>query len=114
MDLSASGRVGTRQAGMLSVGNVTGNGGEEWTKHSSNVFGHSSNGAGWSVPYVGGTTGPQFSWGSASIPTTFTICSIRRYSGAGKDRNGSHGHWGHSVTYAGATITRTLENLITL
>ena len=89
MDPSGNGRVGTLQAGAVSVGSVTGNG------------------ATWPVPYVGGTTGTQISWGAASIPSTFTICSITRYSGATKqrvlqcrDRNWLHGHW---VSIAGAT-----------
>jgi hypothetical protein len=89
LDLSGSGRVGTLQAGAFSVGNVTGNG------------------AGWSVPYVAGTTGTQFSWGAASMPLTFTICSITRYSGAAKrrilhckEKNWLHGHWmGNAGTY---------------
>jgi hypothetical protein len=92
MDLSGNGRVGTLQAGAVSVGSVTGNG------------------ATWPVPYVGGTTGTQISWGAASIPSTFTICSITRYSGAAKqrilqcrDRNWLHGHHGHVVGNAGAT-----------
>jgi hypothetical protein len=93
MDLSGNGHVGTLQAGAVSVGSVTGNG------------------ATWPVPYVGGTTGTQISWVAASIPSTFTICSITRYSGAVKqrilqcrDRNWLHGHWGgHGVAYAGAT-----------
>jgi hypothetical protein len=92
MDPSGNGRVGTLQAGAVSIGSVTGNG------------------ATWPVPYVGGTTGTQISWGAASIPSTFTICSITRYSGAvkdtilrckdGKDDNWIHGHWN---SYAGAT-----------
>jgi hypothetical protein len=81
MDPSGNGRVGTLQAGAVSVGSVTGNG------------------AIWPVPYVGGTTETQISWGEASIPSTFTICSITRYSGAAKNRilqannrNWLHGH----------------------
>jgi hypothetical protein len=92
MDLSGNGRVGTLQAGAVSVGSVSGNG------------------ANWSVPYVGGTRETQISWGTASIPSTFTICSITRYSGAAKlrilqcrDRNWLHGHYGYWSTYAGAT-----------
>jgi hypothetical protein len=89
MDLSGNGRAGTLQAGAVSVGSVTGNGADR------------------PVPYAGGTTGTQISWGAASIPSTFTICSITRYSGAVKQRilqfrdlNGFHGHHGHK---AGAT-----------
>jgi hypothetical protein len=89
LDLSGSRGVGMLQTDEVSIGNVTGNG------------------AFWSVPYVGGTTGTQFSWGSVSIPSNFTICSITRYSGEVKrrilhckDRNWLHGHWmGNTVTY---------------
>jgi hypothetical protein len=83
MDLSGNGRVGMLQAGAVSVGSVSGNG------------------ATWPVPYVGGTTETQISWGAASIPSTFTICSITRYSGAAKQRilqcrdsDWLHGHHG--------------------
>jgi hypothetical protein len=68
MDLSGNGRVGRLQAGAVSVGSEIGNG------------------AGRPVPYVGGTTGTQILWGAASIPSTFTICSITRYSGATKQK----------------------------
>jgi hypothetical protein len=93
MDLSGNGRVGTLQAGAVSVGSVSGNGADR------------------PIPYVGGTTGTQISWGAASIPSTFTICSITRYSGAEKqrilvcrDRDWLHGHFGYYGTkYAGAT-----------
>jgi hypothetical protein len=103
MDLSGNGRVGTLQAGAVSVGSVTGNG------------------ATWPVPYVGGTTGTQISWGAASIPSTFTICSITRYSGNQKNRNRNrilqcsdrnrnwmhgHGHNGHAgVSYYDRWLT---------
>jgi hypothetical protein len=89
MDLSGNGRVGTLQAGAVSVGSVSGNG------------------ATWPVPYVGGTTETQISWGAASIPSTFTICSITRYSGAAKQRilqcrdmNWLHGHYGYAASHA--------------
>ncbi len=92
MDPSGNGRVGTLQAGAVSVGSVTGNG------------------ATWPVPYVGGTTGTQISWGTASIPSTFTICSITRYSGAVtqrilvcRDKNWLHGHHGSGALAAGAS-----------
>jgi hypothetical protein len=99
MDPSGNGRVGTLQAGAVIVGSVTGNG------------------ATWPVPYVGGTTGTQISWGAASIPSTFTICSITRYSGAVKsrilqcsDRNWLHGHHGNN---AGVTYYETSSTLNT-
>jgi hypothetical protein len=96
MDLSGNGRVGTLQAGAVSVGSVSGNG------------------ATWPVPYVGGTTETQISWGALSIPSTFTICSITRYSGAAKQRilqckdmNWLHGHHGGNVggTFYGTSST---------
>ena len=100
MDLSGSGRVGTLRAGAVSVGSVTGNGATR------------------PVPYVGGTTGTQISWGASSIPTTFTICSITRYSGATKrrllncrERNWLHGHNGNR---AGATVYEDIYNGYTI
>jgi hypothetical protein len=81
LDLSRSGRVGMLQTGAVSIGSLTGNG------------------AFWSVPYVGGTTGTQFSWGAASIPSNFTICSITRYSGVAKRR----------ILHRKELVTRTLD-----
>ena len=106
MDLSGNGRVGTLGAGAVSVGSVTGNG------------------AGRPVPYVGGTTGTQISWGAASIPSTFTICSITRYSGTAKARilqcresNWLHGHHGGGGnaggTYYGIFIGNNPGTLLT-
>ena len=104
-DLSGNGRVGTLQAGTVSFGSVTGNG------------------AGMSVPYVGGTTETQISWGAASIPSNFTICSITRYSGLVKQRilqcgdaNWLHGHWrgyNDATTHAGATFYQGAGELFT-
>ncbi len=95
VDLSGNGRVGTLQAGAVSVGSVRGHG------------------ATWPVPYVGGTTETQISWGTVSIPSTFTICSITRYSGTAKARilqcresNWLHGHHG-SAGNAGGTYYGT-------
>jgi hypothetical protein len=98
MDLSGNGRVGTLQAGEVIVGSVTGNGAVRFS----------------GVPYVGGNRGTRISWGEESIPSTFTICSITRYSGAWwgakqrilqcKDRNWMHGHYGYYHNpWAGAT-----------
>jgi hypothetical protein len=97
-NVSGNGRVGQVTASLVSVGTVAGNGA----------------GAGISIPYVGGTTSTKVNWGSASIPSTFTICSITRYSGAAKQRilgctNKSwlHGHFGLDEKYAGATFYGT-------
>jgi hypothetical protein len=88
-DLSGNGRHGALVGGTVSVGSVTGNGASR------------------SMPYVQGTTSTSISWPSASIPSTFTICSITRYSGTTNRRilqcsnlNWMHGHWNGN---AGAT-----------
>ena len=94
-DLSGNGRVGRLTAGSASVGTIAGNGA----------------GAEISIRYVGGSTSTKILWGSLSVPSTFTICSITRYSGAAKqriltckNRNWLHGHWGYRAPYAGATF----------
>ena len=93
-DLSGNGRHGVLNWGTVSVGSVTGNG------------------AGWSIPFAGGPTSTSISWPSASVPSTFTICSITRYSGATKasilqcsDLDWLHGHinW-YGTGYAGGTL----------
>jgi hypothetical protein len=73
-----------------------------------------SNGAGSGilVPLVGGSITAYINWGDSSVPATFTVCSISRYSGATKeriltcsDRNWLHGNWGvYGTKYAGATF----------
>lgn len=80
-DLSGNGRHGALTGGTVTVGSVSGNG------------------ASWSVPYVEGTTTTKIIWPAGSIPSTFTVCSITRYSGATKIRilqctnlNWMHGH----------------------
>jgi hypothetical protein len=103
-DVSGNGRVGQLTAGSVSVGTVAVNGA----------------GGGISIPYVGGTTSTQINWGNASIPSTFTICSITRYSGVLKERilgssnlNWVHGHWGRAGApqSAGATYYYTDVNV---
>jgi allantoicase len=91
-DLSGNGRVGRLTSGSASVGSIAGHGAD----------------AGVSIPYVGGSASTQILWGSLSVPSTFTICSITRYSGAAKFRiltctsgNWLHGHWSSN---AGATF----------
>jgi hypothetical protein len=57
---------------------------------------------------VGGTTSTKILWGDLSIPSTFTICSITRYSGAAKQRilACTNRNWlhGHHTGRAGATF----------
>jgi hypothetical protein len=84
-DISGNRRVGRLTEGSGSAGVLAGNGA----------------GAGVSVPFVGGTTSTQILWGDLSVPSTFTICSITRYSGSVKERilacstlNFFHGHHG--------------------
>jgi hypothetical protein len=94
-DWSGNTRVGKLTAGAASVGGIKDNGA----------------GAGVFVPLVGGGTTAHVDWGSLSVPVTFTICSISRYSGATKerilrcsDRNWLHGHWNSAtINYAGST-----------
>ncbi len=88
-DLSGNGRHGVLTAGAVTIGSDTGNG------------------AGLSIPRVQGTDQTSIYWGAGSIPSTFTVCSITRYSGAFKQRilqcnnmNWLHGHFGGK---AGAT-----------
>jgi hypothetical protein len=67
----------------------------------------SGNGATASVPFITGTTDTKILWPSGSIPSTFTICSITRYTGAtNRDRilegatgDWMHGHYGGSVAF---------------
>ncbi len=82
LDVSGNGRVGTLRGGAVSSGTVNGNG------------------AGRPIAYVGGNVNTGISFGQASIPSTFTICSITRYTGPTKKRilycynqNWLHGHW---------------------
>ena len=84
-DISGNRRVGRLTAGSGSAGVLAGDGA----------------GAGVSVPFVGGTPSTKILWGDLSVPSTFTICSITRYSGAATQRilgcsnaNWIHGHHG--------------------
>ena len=95
-DWSGNTRVGKLTAGAASIGGVSGNGA----------------GSGILVPLVGGSITSYINWGDSSVPATFTVCSISRYSGATRkriltcsDRNWLHGHWGvYGTKYAGATF----------
>ena len=81
----------------------------------------SGNGASASIPYFTGTTGTTITWPSGSIPTTFTICSITRYSSIpttsyARVLNGStnfiHGHYKTTVgTYTGVAYYEGWETL---
>ena len=104
-DLSGNGRHGARTvspsawtplipAGTVSVGSVTGNG------------------AGFSIPFAGGTASTTIYWPVSSIPSTFTICSITRYSGAAKQeimnagdtwKQGHHSDKAGTVYYGSGT-----------
>ena len=75
---------------------------ESGTVTTGTLDGH---GAGGSVAFVGGTTATKMQWGAGSIPTTFTVCSVTRYSGSNRQRilsamgnlagnlNWLNGHW---------------------
>jgi hypothetical protein len=61
----------------------------------------SGNGASGTVAYLNGTTTSKIDWPSGSVPSTFTICSLTRYTGGssgrmfdGKSNNWLHSHWG--------------------
>jgi hypothetical protein len=91
-DWIGNARVGRVTAGAASVGGVSGNGA----------------GAGVRVPLVGGSTTASMNWGASSVPSTFTACSVSRYSGATRGRilscsdlNWLNGHWN---AFAGATF----------
>jgi hypothetical protein len=104
-DWSGNGRVGKLTAGSASVGGIKDNGA----------------GSGIWVPLVGGGTTADINWGDVSVPVTFTICSVSRYSGAAKgrllqcssaQRNWFHGHW---AGYAGSTYYGTeVDNYYTI
>jgi hypothetical protein len=88
-DASGNGRHGTLTAGSVTAGSASGNG------------------ASINVPFVGGSTATKIEWPVGSIPSTFTLCSITRYTSsvrerqqrilAGKTGNFIHGHWGHGA-----------------
>jgi hypothetical protein len=91
-EISGNGRVGRLIQGSASAGVLAGDG------------------AGIPVAYVGGTTSTKILWGDLSMPSTFTICSITRYSGTAKQRilgcsnlNWLHGHHADSAIHAGGT-----------
>jgi hypothetical protein len=96
-DVSGNARHGALTAGTVTVGSVTGNG------------------AGRSMPFVQGTTATRIYWPGGSLPPTFTICSITRYTGGANGRildcvglNWLHGHWGGK---AGSTHYNFDQNL---
>ena len=85
-DLSGNGRAGKLEAGAVTVGVQSG--------HGATI----------GVPYVSGTFQTKVVWDPDTIPTSFTICSVTRYSGAsnavkgrilqcGSELNWLHGHW---------------------
>ena len=64
------------------------------------------NGAAGTVCSVRGSTTSQLNFGPSSVPTTFTICSVTRYTGVHKGRilngdgNWLHGHWSGNIGVA--------------
>ena len=78
---------------------LTGNGHNATTTGVSYVTG-SGNGANATIAYLAGTTSSRMFWPAGSVPSTFTIASLTRYSGGSNGRiletvNGNwlHGHW---------------------
>ena len=65
----------------------------------------SGNGAANAVTFISGTTATKMLWPENSLPTTFTVCSVTRWTGGARGRlltcayspgqsiNWSHGHW---------------------
>ena len=65
----------------------------------------SGDGATNAVPHITGTTATQILWPESSIPTTFTVCSVTRFTGGTRGRilgchssptqpaSWAHGHW---------------------
>jgi len=63
-DVSGNGRHGVLTAGIVSAGTISGNGAQI------------------EVPYIGGGNTTVIEWPASSVPTSFTICSITRYTGS--------------------------------
>ena len=66
-------------------------------------FGYNSGNGALSIPYIYGTTGSTIVWPSGSVPSTFTLCTITRYTGGANGRiiNSTdnvflHGHWNNN------------------
>jgi hypothetical protein len=64
------------------------------------------NGATAPITFITGTTGSIITFPAGSIPDTFTILSLTRYTGGtrrrilqGQTKNWLHGHWGGAVSY---------------
>jgi len=92
-DMSGNGRHGTLVAGTAQQGTVAG--------HGASV----------NVPFVGGTQATQIQWPEGSIPSTFTVCSVTRYTSTDGNLQHKilqavsggwcHGHWGNGDTGVG-------------
>jgi hypothetical protein len=61
----------------------------------------SGDGAANAVAFISGTTATILEWPANSVPTTFTVCSVTRYTGGTRNRilqcdgmNWAHGHYG--------------------
>ena len=66
----------------------------------------SGDGAANTVTFISGTTATQILWPESSVPSTFTVCSVTRYTGGTRNRiltcyggpsqhtNWLHGHYG--------------------
>ena len=82
-----------------SLYDFTGNG-RNATMSGVTLTSGSGNGASASIPFLTGTSSTTITWPAGSIPATFTICSITRYTSApysrifdGAGSNWLHGHW---------------------
>ena len=96
---------------------ISGNGHDAIANGNIQYATGSGNGAAASIAYIYGDTTGTIAWPTGSIATTFTICSISRYTqmnGAnqrilqGKTTNWAHGHWTNRRgvgTYGGTWLT---------
>jgi hypothetical protein len=84
---------------------LTGNGRDATT--TGVTYGTASgNGASGTIAYLDGTTASKVDWPSGSIPSTFTICSLTRYTGgtSGRMFDGKSNNWLHSHWYGNAGV----------
>jgi hypothetical protein len=78
-----------------------------------------------SIPYINGTTSSTITWPDGSIPTTYTICSITRYTGSANNGrilvnananqaavNFLHGHWANKRGVAHYNAWKTAQTSV--
>ena len=91
-------------AGQTRFEDTSGNGRHGDLKQGTVSFGRSAGkGASNEISYMTGNSNARIHWPSSSVPSSFTICSVTRYTGAARERilqgrpsstsNWIHGHW---------------------